>query len=215
MVNPLELRLKPQITSEGKISNWKLDLKQSGDVLKEFSGKDKPESVYDVSLIKFTDRFAGNQKPLSGILTTKDIFGNTAESKEVPLNLKLITIQIKRESKLIEDKEIDNFSLILFDFDQADLNEINQNILEQFVRGRLKQSSQVEITGYADRTGDPEYNRNLALLRASATARQLDLTNASIKGIGSDELLYDNNYPEGRFYCRTVRITVVTPVEKR
>ena len=35
------------------------------------------------------------------------------------------------------------------------------------------------------------------------------------KGIGSDELLYDNLIPEGRFYCRTVRVQVSMPLRKQ
>jgi hypothetical protein len=30
--------------------------------------------------------------------------------------------------------------------------------------------------------------------------------------VGSDRLIYDNNIPQGRGYCRTVQITIETPV---
>ena len=34
------------------------------------------------------------------------------------------------------------------------------------------------------------------------------------RGIGPAPTLYDNNLPEGRFYCRTVAVEVKTPVGK-
>jgi outer membrane protein OmpA-like peptidoglycan-associated protein len=59
-----------------------------------------------------------------------------------------------------------------------------------------------------------EYNRNLAGSRAKATASAIGTPNATIQGIGSSELLYDNDVPEGRFYCRTVTIFVASPQQQ-
>jgi hypothetical protein len=33
------------------------------------------------------------------------------------------------------------------------------------------------------------------------------------EGMGERELIYNNELPEGRFYCRTVTITVETPIK--
>jgi hypothetical protein len=33
------------------------------------------------------------------------------------------------------------------------------------------------------------------------------------EGVGNAELLFNNDIPEGRFYCRTVNIVVKTPVQ--
>ncbi|MEI6089253.1 MAG: hypothetical protein WCR42_02265 [bacterium] len=35
----------------------------------------------------------------------------------------------------------------------------------------------------------------------------------NVQGVGEDTLLYNNDVPEGRFYCRTVQIVVKTPIE--
>ena len=43
-------------------------------------------------------------------------------------------------------------------------------------------------------------------LRAEATRRGLGRPDAFVSGVGEGELLYPNDYPEGRFYCRTVQI---------
>ena len=51
-------------------------------------------------------------------------------------------------------------------------------------------------------------NKRIATARAEAVYNRLNMKNAQYEGIGEDQLLYDNGLPEGRFYCRTVRIEV-------
>ena len=81
------------------------------------------------------------------------------------------------------------------------------------IKSRIKPESEIEIIGYTDRTGDAEYNRSLSARRAEAAFNSINRKDATFKGIGEDILLYDNNTPEGRFYCRTVEITVKTKVK--
>ena len=63
------------------------------------------------------------------------------------------------------------------------------------------------------RTGDANYNKKLSLDRADATKKALGINNAITNGIGNEELLYNNDLPEGRFYCRTVNIIVKTLIK--
>ncbi|MFM8473481.1 MAG: hypothetical protein ACKOBV_08185 [Candidatus Kapaibacterium sp.] len=53
----------------------------------------------------------------------------------------------------------------------------------------------------------------LSTKRAEYTAKALNVPLKNAKGFGKEQELYDNNYPEGRMYNRTVNIVVETPVE--
>jgi outer membrane protein OmpA-like peptidoglycan-associated protein len=74
------------------------------------------------------------------------------------------------------------------------------------------------VQGFTDETGDPQHNDRLSQDRASQVAQRLTflLEQAKLKGIpqlhaegrGSHDLLYDNSLPEGRFFSRTVTITI-------
>ncbi len=102
--------------------------------------------------------------------------------------------------------------MILFDFDRATIEAQNKRIVE-FIKNRIKPESEIGIIGYTDRTGSPEYNKGLSERRAKATKQALKHTNAKEMGLGQEKLLYNNDLPEGRFYCRTVDVIVKTKVE--
>ena len=73
------------------------------------------------------------------------------------------------------------------------------------------------IYGFADRTGSAEINRELAMDRCvsvrDALARSLRGVPVELEAVGSDRLLFDNDLPEGRNYCRTVQIVVETGLD--
>jgi outer membrane protein OmpA-like peptidoglycan-associated protein len=72
--------------------------------------------------------------------------------------------------------------------------------------------------GSTDNLGELSHNQELSTQRAE-NVRDLILADkpdskiTSTKGIGPSNLLYDNHLPEGRYYCRTVRVEVATPLE--
>ena len=63
--------------------------------------------------------------------------------------------------------------------------------------------------------GTPQYNKDLANRRIEEVVKYLKVKPELLRRypIGSDELLYDNNTPQGRSYSRTVRIIIATPVK--
>jgi outer membrane protein OmpA-like peptidoglycan-associated protein len=126
-------------------------------------------------------------------------------------NVEQVTLRKKRVER-IADRTIDRYSLILFDFDAATLGAANGRIVD-FVKGRLAPDAMVTVTGHTDRTGAEEYNARLSARRATATAETLAHPNTTATGLGESNLLFDNELPEGRFYCRTVNIVVETPIE--
>jgi outer membrane protein OmpA-like peptidoglycan-associated protein len=83
------------------------------------------------------------------------------------------------------------------------------------VRGRITRDATVRITGYTDRLGEEQFNRELSSTRAREVAQALDVKVASVRGAGESPELHDNALPEGRFYCRTVNVIVEIPVAGR
>ncbi|TAL67625.1 MAG: hypothetical protein EPN82_14330 [Bacteroidetes bacterium] len=114
--------------------------------------------------------------------------------------------------------EIGRLNLIVFDFDKSEVNRLNSELIKNFVASSIEDNSTVGITGSTDRLGEKDYNLELSQSRAENTYDFIKKIKPKsefreVKGIGDSNLLYDNNLPEGRFYCRTVLIEVTTPVK--
>ncbi|MFN9303948.1 MAG: OmpA family protein [Candidatus Kapaibacterium sp.] len=113
--------------------------------------------------------------------------------------------------------EVSRLSLIVFDFNRFDISNQNKRMMQQFVKDAIKSTSQTTITGTTDRLGEADYNIELSKSRALSVRDYLlsiqpTLQLKEVKGIGASILPFDNNVPEGRYYCRTVSIEVKTPV---
>ncbi len=106
-----------------------------------------------------------------------------------------------------KDVSLNYYNLILFDFDKSDLGKANTKIAD-FIRSDVKRNSKIKISGFTDRIGDGNYNKRLSNDRARSTANKLNISNTTFEGVGEDKLLYNNDLPEGRFYCRTVLVEV-------
>ncbi len=121
-------------------------------------------------------------------------------------------------NKSINPFELSRLSLIVFDFDQSAINGQNKRMISSFVAKSLYPVSTATITGSTDNLGELKRNEKLSTDRAFHVrdlvfAEKPDARITSTKGIGPSNLLYDNHLPEGRYYCRTVRIEVETPLE--
>lgn len=127
------------------------------------------------------------------------------------LSVDQITVSEKRRER-IDDRYIDRYSLILFPFDRADVTGANDSIAA-FIERRVVPSAEVRITGHTDWIGPSRHNLRLSLQRAEQTARRLGRDPDAVVGFGETEPLFDGDLPEERFYSRTVRIVVETPVD--
>jgi outer membrane protein OmpA-like peptidoglycan-associated protein len=115
--------------------------------------------------------------------------------------------------------EVGRLNLIVFDFDKSTISEANKNMIRQFISNSISEKSTTTITGSTDLLGEKDYNKTLSLLRANEVSNYIKSINpnfkiSEIKGLGSENILFDNLTPEGRFYCRTVLVEVKTPIEK-
>ncbi len=109
------------------------------------------------------------------------------------------------------DSTIDKIRLILFDYDEAGLSAQNKRVLS-LVQSFIKSGSRVLVEGWTDELGDERYNLLLSEQRAKQSAVLLKTTTANVVGRGESRE-FPNNLPEGRFYNRTVSVTIYTPTD--
>jgi len=211
--NPPIVRFKPQINSEAGLQTWKIEAYQKTDVSNMFSkqGENTLPEIIDWELAEFQKIIPKLPEDLIYILKVNDRANNLFTTEEQALSVDILSLQEKRKEK-IDDYEIERFSLILFDFDKSNIEDKNSKIID-LIKSRIKTNSKIEIFGYTDRTGNPEYNLKLSERRANATKDALRRNDAIATGFGQDKLLYDNTFPEGRFYCRTIEVVIKTKVD--
>jgi outer membrane protein OmpA-like peptidoglycan-associated protein len=209
-VSPKGIRFYPQVTAEKGIANWRIVAKQKGRILKDISGSGFAPDAIDWPINNEKESIPQTAKDIEYYLEVTDNSGQTVRTDASALTVEQKTV-LQKSQKLIADKRIDHYSIILFDFDKPSLNS-EQTKQVRFIKDKIERNSKVTITGYTDRMGDEEHNRVLALERAKSMARTLSASNSEILGAGRDPELYDNSMPEGRFYCRTVEVIVETPI---
>ncbi len=205
----LAVRFIPEIQSDAPIAKWQINVMAKGEKVREFLYDESKVRPVDLVLENDQETLEKIAEPFSVNLVVVDSLNQhfKTPTKEIPL--KFITISDKRLENGA-DREINKFNLILFDFDKFDIKGNNSKIIQMIKEG-IKPNSIVKINGYTDRTGDEDYNLELSNKRVSAVAKSLMITPAEAKGLGESILLFDNELPEGRFYCRTVEITIETP----
>jgi outer membrane protein OmpA-like peptidoglycan-associated protein len=207
---PPLIELEQRAGSEAGLKTWEVRVEQGGQVLRTFKN--------DIPAVPEVLRWRIDEEPVprleEPIRVSLSVTDGTGEAKTAETLLKVQQLTIKKKRfELQNDKRVERYSLILFDFDKAELGAENTLIAEEIKR-RIEPNSTITIAGYADRQGENEYNRQLAMRRAQATQKALGLPDGRVvlKGIGSDVLLFDNDIPEGRSYSRTVQVIVETPV---
>ncbi len=131
----------------------------------------------------------------------------------------IVTVESKIPVHLSKnDFEVARLNLIVFDFDSDEITPTNKKYLTDFLSSQISEDAQIKITGATDYLGGYEYNKELSLRRANAVrnyvAKYAEPNQIiSCIGVGSDNIEYDINTPEGRFYCRTVLIEVLNPIK--
>ncbi|MGA2296561.1 MAG: OmpA family protein [FCB group bacterium] len=206
------IRFKPNINSEAGIKQVNLKVYQDKSLILDTNNNYSVKNI-DWHFLKNSQFVPKTNSTLEYNLNVVDNKNQTSNTESKAIPIKLITVQEKRLRGKISDKEFDKYSLILFNFDKSDISGINENIID-IIKHRLKYNSTVKITGYTDILGLESYNKELSLRRATSTAKALKLDYPVVNGLGNETLLYNNDLPEGRFYCRTVVIDVETPITK-
>jgi outer membrane protein OmpA-like peptidoglycan-associated protein len=209
IVTPPVISIGSALKQEDDISSWSLILEQAGRLLYTSKGDGPPENVsWDPA--KATARPRKND-PIIARLRVRNDRGESADASDT-VTVEYVTLQTMR-ARQEEGKIVERYSLIVFDFNSAQLNPANQRTMDR-VKARIQPESKVRIVGYADKTGNPEYNRTLARKRCLEVQKVLGLPDdrVTLEPVGSDRQIFENETPEGRSYSRTVQIELVTPI---
>lgn len=192
------------------VKDWDMRVMQAGRELRTMSGDGDPNKV--TWQIK-PNELSTAQVPVDYELTVRTNDGRKASAVgTVPVDY-LSSVQKRTEN--LPDRTVDKYSLILFDFDAATLNEDNIRILDESVLPSIKSNSKVSIIGYSDRIGGDDYNKKLSTERASTVSRYLSEKAPDAQfntlGLGESTEIFPNSNPIGRQLSRTVQVIVETP----
>ncbi len=212
LLKPPFVRFYPSITASEGLDRWRFEIRHGSTILRENEGSTTYPDSISWNWRGLDGALPAAETPMRFTLYARDKNGSevTTQPQEIPVSL--ITLERKQLEQL-PDRTIEKISLILFDFDRSDLSEQNQQLLDHAAT-RLTERSTVLIRGYTDRLGEDAYNLALSQKRSvgvrEAMLRRLPGQPLRSEGVGESSLLFDNDLPEGRFYCRTVQILVET-----
>lgn len=199
-----DIVLRLGVSSDTTITSWSLRCFAGTRQLLTQGGSGSPPA--EIS-IPFSSPFSEDAIRAELIVVNDGGRQRTAEST-IPVE---ITTLAKKAERRVGLKRIDEYGLILFAFGKASLEGPNARILD-LIRSRIEAASSVIVRGHADRTGSADVNLRLTQERAEAVGTALKHSRIDARGVGQKNMLYDNDLPEGRFYNRTVRVRVETPI---
>ncbi len=208
--NPPLVRFRSSVESEAGVATYSLAASQDNRLIQAFNGSDVVPEQLDWHLEDNATTMPRTETPLQYTLLVKDKTAQDYSTEVQTIPVEQLTIEKKRRER-IGDKEIDRYTLMSFGFSQAEVEPDNQRYIEN-IRKDISPKATVYIVGSTDTMGDAEFNQNLSEQRAKSVAKVLRAKNAEVRGIGVQNT-FDNSLPEGRFYNRTVRMRIETPVQ--
>lgn len=210
IVTPLFIKFNINSKLMKEIKEWKVKIFNNHKIIKEYTGYGILPELIDWDLNERQDVIYDLR---NGFYFQVEAI-NSDDEKIISNREKIQVDHITVSKKILNqegDRRIDRYSLILFEFNTASLTPTNSRIMN-FINTNIYENSSVLVEGFTDRVGDESYNLELSKRRASSVSQLIKAKNKSNIGYGETNLLFDNNLPEGRFYCRTVRIIVETPL---
>ena len=204
------LEFRPKNIDSSSVNSWTLNITQADRSLRELVGAGIPTPQRWV--IRPND-LSNAQVPIDYTLSMTTQDGKVTNlNGSIPVDYMSSVMPTVEQSK---DMTVTKFSLILFDFDKSEISPENAEILKKKVGPVIKGNSKVNIYGYTDRIGAPDYNRNLALSRANVVRSILESISPDnryeVFGRGEDVEIFTNENATGRVLSRTVQIFVETP----
>ncbi len=211
--NPPKVRFNVQGAADFGIASYTINALQAGFNGNSFNQTETSSlpNTIDWEIAKDQALTPKLAKPVSCSLTIIDKKGNSKMVGTDQMDIDLITIERKIKEH-INGYEVDSFSLILFDFNKSDVEDENKKIIAA-IQKRVKKESEISVMGTTDRIGTEEYNTRLSQERANAVKTAINRKGSVSIGKGEQDLRFDNDLPEGRFYCRTVNVVVRTLVK--
>lgn len=217
---PAFVRFRTQLLDTTDILKWKFSIEQGSRSLRRLSGNGNTiPAVIDWQVSKKQSTAPQDTTPIQCQLEVQYRFQpKPALSRIISISVERITSESKRLN-FRPDTRKNKYNLILFDIGSDKLSGVNERIVNNIQASNVFTSSAtVRVLGYSDMVGADDANQMLSQRRAESVTQSLGITSQSVrslyvKGRGEEPpLLYDNDQPEGRFYCRAVIIELETPV---
>jgi outer membrane protein OmpA-like peptidoglycan-associated protein len=206
---PPVIRFHTSARAEAGVASWQLDAGQDGNSLKTFQGNGALPKNVDWDLNNDQQHVPRAPGMLDFALAVQDSAGGTAHSAD-SIQIEQFTLT-KKKRLFAGNAEVEHYSVLLFNFKSAELSSTDKKYIEG-IHKQLPKNAVVTVEGYCDRIGNADANHALAEQRAHAVAQLLG--SETIEARGRNELLYDNGIPEGRFYSRTVEVTIAMPKQQ-
>jgi outer membrane protein OmpA-like peptidoglycan-associated protein len=216
IATPPHISFNPEIVTSAGVESAVILVKEGDRVLQSFdalTGGATGEYLWTLDDHSMPNR----HDSLTYTFTVIDSTGDTARANGV-IHLRKEQLDItKHESDTALDKELERYSLILFDYSSSQLDKKQSDNIVEAMAHSINTSSQVTLTGHTDKTGDDAFNDRLAQQRVSHAAEMLsaelhqigkDPPSMLVESHGSRDLLFDNSIPEGRVLSRTVRALI-------
>lgn len=196
--------------SKEVLKSWTISLKDENGKINTFGPFSEEKVILSRNLILKNQKQGNFNVKLMGTSLT----GKTIVKENL---VKIVPIET---SKTIESLR---FSVI-FEFNESKSIAMYEKYLNEIVVPKIPIGSKVIIKGYTDIIGEGKYNQKLSLARANDVKQILEASLAKsgrydvkfqVNGYGEnpDYSLFENNFPEERFYNRTVVIDIL-PVQK-
>lgn len=201
--------MQVQLEHPESAQSYKGSIEAFGETFAISSGINAPPERLPFGLRrKFTAKLAQTLGTLSAAECTLQVLDNDGKSIIARTAIDVKTSQ--------NQYELSRLNLIVFDFDRDDMAEANRIMMQRFVNDAIKPTSRISVIGSTDKLGELRYNQELSTSRAKGVQDFMRRLNSGIifdevRGTGASVLPFDNDLPEGRYYCRTVSITVQTP----
>lgn len=196
----------PEVNHNDIIKNWNLNIISNNQIIQSRKGIDSiPSKIEWNTGNDFQINKSSNLVLKNDSIATNPILELNAETNSGKIINVKYSIPI---SRTIIDSNLHfgsgYFSLILFDYNSSVLKSEHQNAIN-IVNSRTEVNSKTLVEGYTDKLGDEKLNQTLSQARANAVSSKLTSNVISVIGKGESDL-FDNKFPEGRFYSRTVTI---------
>lgn len=195
-IKPGNVLVRNDVYSPTEIKDYELSISSKAGSIVNIQKNEAPKKEIKIDLSNKINNLPEIPENINAVLRVE----NTEETNITPIQT--IPVEVERI-----DSSLNVYNLILFDFNSSELGKANTKISE-FINNDISSDAEVKVTGYTDRIGDEKHNKTLSEARAKSTADKLKVSKVEFQGKGEEELLYDNNTPEGRFYCRTVQVFV-------
>lgn len=215
IATPPAITFHIQTTAEAGVDHWELVVEDdSRERWRTFGGRIGPPDSIVWDWRSDRNDLPGFPMRLDYTLTVTDSTGAVSSNGPAAIDVSYQSVQQKLEYS-VRDTTIENFSILLFNFDSPKVSQSDTELLQAIAAG-VRPGANMRFTGYTDSLGDARHNQDLATARATEAAsitRSLVPPNVDIvvDDSGGEWERFPYTTPEGRSHCRTVVIEIRTP----